>query len=98
MAHLYRMTEWETATGKWICNDVEELGTDAGKWYTPARLLKISYEDFILLLINDFKVDHIKYLRESNVLVYWWNDITTCRKFKNYINAIARKKQFIVGV
>ncbi len=97
MAHLYRMSEWETPTGKWMCNDVEELGTDAGKWWTAARVLGISTTDFVLLLINEFKVSHIKYLRDSNVLVYWWNDIAACRKFKNYINAIARKKQFIVG-
>jgi hypothetical protein len=97
MAHLYKISEWETASGKWVCDDVEELTTSASKWYAPARVLGISPEDFVLLLIEKFKVSYINYYREQNFLVYWWNDRQACRDFKNYVNAVARKKQFIVG-
>lgn len=26
MAHIYHVSEWQSPTGRWHCNDVEDLG------------------------------------------------------------------------
>lgn len=97
MSHLYRAEEWEL-NGHWYCNDVKELNrakSIASFWWTPARILNIPLIDYIQLLIKDFNVSHISYNEEKDVLVFWWNKQTDMRRYKNYINKIARNKNFI---
>ena len=60
MAHLYKVSEWQGASGKWYCNDVADLAGPSAKWYTPARMLGISLCDYVLLLKNEFKVSSMK--------------------------------------
>ena len=71
MAHLFKMTEWESgAGGIWYCGDVEDLGNNSGAWWITARMLGMSLTDYVEMLINTFKVDKISYNRETNVLIY----------------------------
>ena len=96
MAHLYKASEWESY-GNWFCNDVEEIGTSiAGKWWVPARILGITLTDYVKMLIDDFKVDKISYDKEANVLVFYWKSQAAMRKFKNYINKVARDKRYYI--
>lgn len=97
MAHLFKMTEWESgAGGIWYCGDVEDLGNNSGAWWIPARMLGMSLTDYVEMLINTFKVDKISYNRETNVLIYSWKNQAAMRKYKNWINAAARKANFII--
>lgn len=95
MAHLFKMTEWESgAGGRWYCGDIEDLGHGSGLWYYPARMLNISPAEFVKMLVEKYKVDNISYNAEKNVLVYSWNNREAMRKFKNAMNAEARKRNF----
>ena len=97
MAHLMKYSEWQSPSGVWYCNDTSEIGkSQAGLWWAPARLLDLSLDEYVNLLITKFKPDNISYNQEKNVLVYSWKKQSDMRKFKNWINAEARKKNFIV--
>lgn len=97
MAHLFKMSEWESgAGGIWYCGDVEDLGHNSGAWWIPARMLGMDLVDYVEMLITAFEVDKISYNKETNVLVYSWYSQTKMRKFKNWINAKARQANFYI--
>lgn len=96
MAHLYKMSEWQSASGLWYCNDTEDLGSGSGRWWIPARILGIPPVMFVDLLMKDFKVDNISYNKEKDVLVYSWKSQAAMRKFKNWINKQAREANFVI--
>lgn len=92
---LLKYSEWEI-NGRWYCNDTDGASDFAGLWWTPARMLNLSPDAFIEMLIRDFKPDHISYSREHCVLLYSWDSQAQMRKFKNWINKQARDKNFYV--
>lgn len=94
--HLLKYEEWQGAGNTWYCNDLKELSGLAGFWWIPARMLNISPAEYVELLITKFKPDRIKYYQEQDVLIYSWKNINDCRKFKNWLNAEARKRNFII--
>lgn len=95
-AHLYKVTEWEN-NGKWHCNDVSNFTGDGCLWYTPARLLGISFEDYIFKLVKEFKVDNLSYSADKNVLVFSWNNYNNCHNYVLWINRMARHGNWIVS-
>ena len=95
MAHIFKMTEWQSGSGnRWYCNDVEDLGNNSGAWWHPANILGLTPAQFALELLNTYKVDYISY--NNDVLIYYWKSQAAMRKFKNYVNAQARKKSYMV--
>lgn len=95
MAHLYKASMWQGGSGKWFCGDIEDLGNHSGRWWVPCRLLEITPEDYIRMLIDDFNVSNIKYYYSSNVLVFSWDNESDCRKYKNWINKKAREANYM---
>lgn len=95
-AQLLKYTEWQDASGNWLCNDTSDLCSIRAKWWAPARMLNISPSEYVQLLITQFHPDRIKYFQEEEVLVFSWKSIVAQRKFKNWLNAEARKRKFII--
>ena len=73
MAHIYEASEWESG-GKWYCNDTKDLAGISGKWWVPARMLGLSFEDYILLLKNEYKVSRMSYYMPTDCLIFSFND------------------------
>ena len=94
-AQLLKYVEWGE-TGRWYCNDTSDLCSIRAKWWVPARMLGISPADYVKLLIEKFHPDRIKYSEEHDVLVFSWKRLDDMRKFKNWLNAEARKHKFII--
>lgn len=94
-AQLLRYTEWEN-NNMWYCNDTSDVSSIRFEWWVPARMLGISPAEYVQLIITQFHPDRIKYNEERNVLVYCWKNINDMRKFKNWLNAQARKYNYIV--
>lgn len=94
-AKLLKYVEWES-NGSWLCNDTSDLCSVRAKWWAPARMLNISPAEYVQLLIDQFHPDRIKYFEEADVLVYSWKNINDMRKYKNWLNAQARKHNFII--
>lgn len=96
MAHLYKATEWQNGSC-WYVNDVEELASVSSKWWTPLRLLDITVEEFFFLLKDTFNATNFHYNANTNVLMFSFDTQAAARKYKNYINAQARKRNYICG-
>ena len=94
MAHVYKAEEWES-NGKWLCGDVSALAAHSNNWWYPARILGISPVDFVKLLINEFNVKDIHYIKPGGVLYFAFSSLADCRKYKNFINKKAREVNFI---
>ena len=97
MAHLLRYEEWNIGE-QWYCGDHTEFphkGSICSLWWAPARMLNMSLDDYVKMLIEEFKVDKIKYFEDTDVLVYSWSSQSQMRIFKNWINRKAREHQFI---
>lgn len=96
MAHLYEVSEWQSHTGRWHCNDVKDLAGISGKWWVPARMLGISLVDFILLLKDEFKADIESYYEPNDVLLFSWKNQSDCHRYVLWINSMARKGNYII--
>ena len=81
MAHVYKVDEWQSPTGK---------------WWVPARMLGMSLTDYILLLKDEFKADIESYYEPTDVLLFSWKKQTDCHRYVLWINAVARKANYIV--
>lgn len=93
MAHIFQMTEWNS-NGRWVCGDVSALAAMSNAWWYPANILNITPVEYVKLLINKFNAKRIKYI--NNVLLFDFDTQIECRKFKNYINKLARDKNFVI--
>lgn len=94
MAHIYKMEEWE-CNGRWYCGDVSALAANSNLWWYVPRILDISPVDYVLLLKDKFNATGFKYSTSSDVLIFHFNSLADCRKFKNYVNQKARHKNFV---
>lgn len=92
--HLFKMTTWQDAIGKWHCNDVQNLIGPSAKWYTPMRILEFSVEEYINLLVNKFNATGLKYYPETDYLAFHFNKESDARSFCVYINMKARKRNY----
>ena len=95
MAHVLKYEEWES-NGKWHCGDVSALAANSNTWWYIPALLNITPVEYVKLLIDKFHVTSIYYKFQYDVLSYSFSTLADCRKFKNYINKIAREKQFYI--
>ena len=93
---LLRYTEWTDGLGNWYCNDISDLCSVRALWATPAYMLNISPAEYVELLVKKYKPDKIYYNKEADVLVYSWRKQADMRAFKNWLNAEARKRNFII--
>lgn len=93
---LYKCEEWQGSSLDWYVNDVKNSNPIAHKWWIPLLILNISCEEYIKMLKTKFKAKDFNYKKESNVLIFSFSSVTDARKYKNYINRIAREKQFIL--
>lgn len=91
---IWKATEWETIGMGWHANCVDNLAGGSSLWYHPARILGISPAEFIEWIIKNYKPDYINYSEDANLLIFTWKSQAQMRKYKNYINAQARKVNY----
>lgn len=94
--HILKYVEWQSESGLWFCNDTAALASWGSKWWAPARMLSISPAEFVQLLYDKFHPDMMQYSKETDTLIYAWKSQTQMRLFKNWLNAQARKYNFLV--
>ena len=92
---LYHLDEWQsTGTKIWYCEHTSSYPQGVQKWVVPARILGLSVDDFLRMLIKDFKPDVITVKKDGSFVSWGWSKQSEMRKFKNFINSEARKKNF----
>jgi len=98
MKVVYKASQWKDYKGYWHVADVSDLGHNSAGWWVPARLLNLSLEDFIMMLINEYHAD-IKYLKSTDnpIVLYRWKNYADAHKYLLYINRIARNKNWSIS-
>ena len=91
---LYQCKEWQDSSGLWLCQHTSSFPRNVQKWVVPARILGISPAEFIELLLKDFKPDYIYHNADCSFVYWGWTSQSQMRKYKNWINAEARKVNF----
>ena len=92
---VLKLVEWEL-NGYWHAADTNALGKGSSEWWRVPRAINMTLSDYIIMLVTKYKPDRIKYSQEHDVLTYGWKSQAAMRKFKNDINALARKYQIQV--
>ena len=91
---LYRLEEWQGASGVWYCEHTSSFPANVEKWVIPARVLNMSVDDFLRMLIKDFKPDVITVKKDGSFVSWGWSKQSEMRKYKNWINAESRRKNY----
>ena len=91
--HLYKVTCWKTYEG-WSVNDVTNLGGRSAKWYTPMRILDLSIEDYIKLLVETFNAKNVYYYAPTDYLNFCFETEKDAKTYCSYINKMARKRNY----
>ena len=91
--HLFKLTTWESM-GRWHVNDVKNLKGRSAKWYTPMRILNLSVENYINLLINTFHAKGLSYHSPTDYLAFYFETEKDAKAFCSYINRQAQNKNY----
>ena len=91
---LYKASEWQDANGRWHVGNLTAVGKGSNYWWYPLRLLNMQVEEYINMLVNEYKVDHVCYSEAPNVLMFSWdnNNYANAHKYMLWINRMARNK------
>lgn len=93
--HLYKASDWGEGS-HWYVNDISDVKSNGIYWWTQMRILGLTPTDFIHTLKDKYKVNKCSYNKTTNVLVFSFKTQADARKYKNYLNKIAREKQYMV--
>lgn len=98
--HLFKVSEWESASGHWYVADTSDLANDSAAWWIPARLLNLTLEDYIDLLVNTYNATIDGFYPESNkgksLLVFHWEQYNDAHKYFLWINRMARNGNWTI--
>lgn len=94
---VYKLSEFQDGgKGYWHCTCVEGLGNGAAQWFVPARILGMAPAAYIKFVIDNFKPDEFYTNKEKCLVFFSWQSQAKCRAYKNYINRIAREKNYTI--
>ena len=97
--HQYKASEWKSGT-RWHVADTNDLAHDSAAWWIPARILNLSLEDFVLMLVNEYNATIDNWYPEANngksLLIFSWKNYADAHKYLLYINRIARNKNWTI--
>ena len=91
---LYVLKEWKSASELWYCEHTDSFPNGVQKWVIPARLLGVTADDFIKILIKDFQPDEIFHNEDCSFVGWGWKSQSKMREYKRFINALSRKQNF----
>lgn len=99
MSHVLKMSEWKQGN-EWYVADTSDLANDSSAWWYPARMLNISLEEYIILLIEKYHVTTIKWFPNSNngksLLIFAWENYNDAHQYLLDMNRIARNKNWTI--
>ena len=90
MKEVYKIEIWQAGSKKWYCADIKHMT----KWWVIPKMLGITLEEYIKMLLDKYQVDNIMYSEKTDVLIFSWDKERFARMFKNDVNRIARNKHF----
>ena len=91
--HLFELTCWDQ-DGLYRCNDIKNFKGRSAKWYVPMRILNLSVEDYIDLLINKFHATGVKYNRQTDCLLFYFIKEIDAKSYCSYVNKKAKAMHY----
>lgn len=93
---LYKEKE-EHMGNHWYSYCHDNLGKRYQQWMVPVRLLEITPAEYAELMVTKYNAK-LRYCKNSwngqGFLMRYWDSQADMRKWKNYINKVAREKGF----
>lgn len=78
---MAKISEWQGGGGSiWHAADISDLGHKSGSWYHIPRVLNIPLDEYVKILIQEYKVDYIN-LSKNGFLNFYWKEYRKCHKF-----------------
>lgn len=90
---IYKLSEWQGSSGKWYCACVDNLGKNSGAWYMDARACMEPLAAHLKDLIEVYGAEVTPFPDYSGYS-FCWESQAKMRKYKNMVNAAARKNGF----
>ena len=100
MKKTLQLAEYQSHCGGEYHVQYDDLVGTGLNWIAPARVLGMDLVTFLTTLKKDFGADLSFYYTEEKKVKfvgYSWTDLASARKFKNYVNRIAREKVFTLA-
>ena len=95
---IWKASEWQSPSGKWYINDVSHIPKphNSANPMHPLNIMGIeTFEAFAEWLKKEFNANINGVTK--NMVHFNFNTLTEARKYKNYINAQARKVNYTIG-
>ena len=86
----FTYSHWQSASGRWYCNNIKQLSGWTGKWYAPMRLLNLSIDEFVDLLMK-YNAKGLFYNKSTDYLNYYFTSERDVKSFCSYINKSLKK-------
>lgn len=86
----FEMDIWQSGN-KWHIANVKGVGTITNKWWFPARMLNMSLEDYLSMLVT-YKSVNLDYSIETDTLVIAFDEERDARALKKQLNTLVRQK------
>jgi hypothetical protein len=97
MSKLYVASEFKSVSGD-IHIQCDDLVGTGRNWIEPARVLGIQPTELIMKLKTEYNAHITPYRKDGkiNFIGYSWSNLADARRFKNYLNKIAREKNYMI--
>jgi hypothetical protein len=86
---IWKATEWQSATGMWHCQCVDDFTKGSANWLHPVRILKMSPAEYVKMMVEKYHAI-VTYSEDFSFVGFQWKNQADMRKFKNFINKEAR--------
>lgn len=66
----------------------------SAKWYTPMRILNLTVEEYVHLLVDKFNAKALRYYAPTDFLTFGFETEKEAKAFCNYVNKEARRRNY----
>ena len=92
---VLKLNEWES-NGKWHCADVSDLAGGSSMWYHEWRASGLSLDNYITKVFEEYHAELFLWNEEKDLLIFVWEKQSDMRRYKNWLNAQARRNNYII--
>lgn len=91
--HIFKLEPYQNGS-YWYCNDPALCGVKGQKWHLPARLLGLTMEYYLSLLVAVFNAEILGW--DGNTLIYGFKSLEAAKRWCDYINYKSKLVGFMV--
>jgi hypothetical protein len=66
----------------------------SAKWYTPMRILNLTVEEYVYLLVDKFNAKALRYYAPTDYFTFGFETEKEAKTFCNYVNKEAHRRNY----